>query len=358
VADEVQQIDALLGKHGSPMKGLGNVFVAAGRKYGVDPRLVVGIAGAESNLGKYAYHPYNAWGWGGRAGHTFGSWEQSIATITKGLRDGYVGQGRTTPAAIVSKYAPGSDGNDEAQWVANVGSFMKELGADPGASMSVRPSAGARVPTAPPSFKLPDIGPSAFASVPSSGLDDMLIAAGPGLNPDAQVRNLVMSGLLDAKPWKPPPLQMPTLGTAGGKVPMMGGAVFPAGKVGKVSFASSANRAGVSVNPAVTNFVRQIAGRFGPITVGTGTNHNQFVSGTNNTRQSDHWRGNAVDIPASGHTLTRLGHDALIAAGMPWRQAEKAGGGLYQVGKWQVIFNTTLAQGGNHWNHLHVGLRG
>lgn len=360
MADEVQQIDAFLHKNGSPMAGLGNVFVAAGKKYGVDPRLVVGIAGAESSLGKYAYRPYNAWGWGGRAGHSFGSWEESIAQVTKGLRDGYISQGRTTPAAIVSKYAPSSDGNDEAQWASNVGHFMKQLGADPGASMSIRPMAGMKMPTAPPTLKMPDIGPSALESSAPSGIDQFVIN-NAGLNPDMQVRNLVsgmLSGRLDEKPWTPPPLKMPTLGTAGGKVPMMGGAIFPQGKLGKVAFAPSANRAGIGVNPAVTNFVRQIAGKFGPITIGTGTNHNQFVSGTNNTRQSDHWEGNAVDIPASGHTLTRLGHDALIAAGMPWRKAEKTSGGLYQVGKWQIIFNTTLAQGGNHWNHLHVGLRG
>ena len=356
-ADEVAQIDALLKKRGSPMAGLGNVFAAAGRKYGVDPRLVVGISGIESTFGKYTSGAHNAWGWN-RGKSSFGSWEEAISHVTKGLADGYIRQGRTTPAAIVSKYAPGSDGNDEQGWASAVSSFVKEMGGNPGASMSIRPSAALKMPTAPPSLKF-DSGLSSF-SKPSTGFDDFVMA-NAGLNPDAQVRNLVsglMSGQLDEKRWTPPPLQMPTLGTAGGKVPMGGGAVFPAGKVGKVAFASSANRAGVSVNPAVTSFVRQIAGKFGPITVGTGTNHNQFVSGTNNSRQSDHWLGNAVDIPASGQTLTRLGHDALIAAGMPWQKAEKAGGGLYQVGKWQIIFNTTLAQGGNHWNHLHVGLRG
>jgi len=213
VADEVQQIDAFLHKNGSPMVGLGNVFVAAGRKYGVDPRLVVGIAGAESTLGKYAYRPYNAWGWGGRAGHSFGSWEESIAQVTKGLRDGYISQGRTTPATIVSKYAPSSDGNDEAQWASNVGHFMKQLGADPGASMSIRPMAGMKMPTAPPTLKMTDIGPSAVESSAPSGIDQFVIN-NAGLNPDLQVRNLVsgmLSGRLDEKPWKPPPLKMPTL---------------------------------------------------------------------------------------------------------------------------------------------------
>jgi hypothetical protein len=51
-----------------------------------------------------------------------------------------------------------------------------------------------------------------------------------------------------------------------------------------------------------------------------------------------------------------MGHAALIAAGMPAAQARRIKGGLFNVGGYQVIFNTT--EGGNHYNHLHVGLRG
>lgn len=127
---------------------------------------------------------------------------------------------------------------------------------------------------------------------------------------------------------------------------------------GRVIVAPGANRAGVNLHPetrALVSHLSAIAGH--PVTIGTGTNHNQFVVGTN--RESDHWTGRAADIPASGDHLTKLGRQALIAFGMSPRQARRATGGIYnltyQGHRVQVIFNTT--EGGDHFNHLHVGWR-
>src|SRR5262245_40921760 len=132
------QIDGLLKKRGSPMSGLGSVFVAAGKKYGVDPRLTVSIAGQESNFGKYAFAPFNAWGWMSTRGKRgFNSWQDGIATVTMGLRDGYISQGLKTPATIGPKYAPAEAGNDVAAWSHGVSSFMRELGASPSTTTTV-----------------------------------------------------------------------------------------------------------------------------------------------------------------------------------------------------------------------------
>jgi hypothetical protein len=126
----------------------------------------------------------------------------------------------------------------------------------------------------------------------------------------------------------------------------------PTGSSGKVILSKGADRPGVHTNKAVLNFVGQIAGAYGhPLTIGTGTNHNQM---TVNGNVSDHWSGNAADIPATGNTLVKLGQDALIQAGMNPSQARKQTGGLYNVNGYQVIFNTH--EGGDHTNHLHVGL--
>jgi hypothetical protein len=126
----------------------------------------------------------------------------------------------------------------------------------------------------------------------------------------------------------------------------------------RVSVSRGANRRGVGIKPIVLNFVGQVADVFGhPLTVGTGSNHHQYVAGEGHT-QSEHWTGNAVDIPASGATLTKLGQDALIAAGMPVAQARAQKGGVFNLTKGglhiQVLFNTRV--GGNHYNHLHIGV--
>jgi hypothetical protein len=134
-------------------------------------------------------------------------------------------------------------------------------------------------------------------------------------------------------------------GRGGGSVPW-----------GKVTLGSGADRAGVSTRPVVFRFLRGLAGLAGhPITIGTGSNHSQMTTSGN---VSDHWTGHAADVPASGAALTRLGRLALMRAGMPRSQARKATGGIYNL-TWkgrrvQIIFNTT--EGGNHWNHLHVGI--
>lgn len=139
----------------------------------------------------------------------------------------------------------------------------------------------------------------------------------------------------------------------------VGGAASEAAPTGRFSVASTANRPGVSINSRVEALVASIAGVYGqPLTIGTGTNHNQYVVGTH--RQSDHWNGNAADIPASGANLTRLGQSALIAAGANPAWAKRQKGGLFNLdtpqGRVQIIFNSN--EGGNHYNHLHVGLNG
>lgn len=119
---------------------------------------------------------------------------------------------------------------------------------------------------------------------------------------------------------------------------------------GSVKFAPGADRPGVHTTPAVKKFVRKVSGLAGePLTVGTGTQHSHM---TVNGNVSDHWSGHAGDIPATGKKLIRLGQLALIAAGMPRKQALKQRGGLYNVGGHQIIFNTH--EGGDHTNHLHV----
>lgn len=133
---------------------------------------------------------------------------------------------------------------------------------------------------------------------------------------------------------------------------------------GNVKVASGANRAGVPLRPIVKRLVGQIAGQAGrTLTITTGTNHKQMTTSGN---VSDHWDGHGADI-AFGNggngkidpRLTRLGQAALIAAGVPPAKARKMKGGAYTV-NWhghrvQIIFNSFT--GGDHYNHLHVGVR-
>jgi len=124
----MSSIDEYLSGRQSPMAGLGSAFEAAGKKYGIDPRLLVGIAVIESSAGQHMKNKNNPFNWGVHRGQTYPSLAASIDDVARGLSQNYIKQGLTTPQQIVSKYAPGSDGNDEGGWASTVSSVMQALG--------------------------------------------------------------------------------------------------------------------------------------------------------------------------------------------------------------------------------------
>ncbi len=129
-------IDSYLLSKGSPMAGQGAAFIASGGAWQVDPRLLVAIAGAESSFGTITCGSFNAWGWGcPNRSFQFESWADGIETVTRGLRENYLSEGRTSVALIHAKYAPIGADNDPTglnnAWTANVSRFLVELGGDP-----------------------------------------------------------------------------------------------------------------------------------------------------------------------------------------------------------------------------------
>lgn len=211
----------------------------------------------------------------------------------------------------------------------------------------------------PPSLSLSAAAPTVSGDPKKLALADLLSKSNPN---SFLVKVLRQQGAADTAPMVKGVLDsMPVVSAraAAARQPSGGGggALVTGGGRGRVRVASGANRAGVGLQPIVTSFVASIAGIAGhPLTIGTGTNHSRMTTSGN---VSDHWDGHGADIPSSGAALTRLGQQALIAAGMDPRKARRQRGGLFNLYKGghriQVIFNTN--EGGNHYNHLHVGIR-
>jgi hypothetical protein len=135
---------------------------------------------------------------------------------------------------------------------------------------------------------------------------------------------------------------------------------------GMFQIAPGANRAGVSLAPLLKNFVVDVAGHARKtLDLTTGTNHSQFTVDGN---VSDHWSGHAGDfaVAVDSHEGDTLAAHALVAAGIPWQTAwgmARQGGlwtvtptkGQFKGRRVQVIWKTM--QGGNHHNHVHIGIR-
>lgn len=139
-----QAIDQFLAQHGSPMAGLGNVFVSEASKNGIDPTLLVGIANAESSLGK-SVKPgtNNPFGWGPHI--PFGSWQEGIATVARGLRTNYFDKGYNDPVALGNRYVYGKEPDapdiHNSPWLGNVEATMAALGSGFGKGQATQPIA-------------------------------------------------------------------------------------------------------------------------------------------------------------------------------------------------------------------------
>jgi hypothetical protein len=129
--------------------------------------------------------------------------------------------------------------------------------------------------------------------------------------------------------------------------------------VTKVALAPGADRPGVKTSHYLRRVLSGVKGIPGGITITTGSNHNQM---TVNGNVSDHWSGHAADIavPVDSKRGDLIAGRALMRLGVPRAQARHMAqqGGLFNVNykgkRWQVIWKTT--EGGNHHNHVHVGV--
>jgi Putative peptidoglycan binding domain len=135
---------------------------------------------------------------------------------------------------------------------------------------------------------------------------------------------------------------------------------------GRVIIAPGANLPGKSIQPMTLKYVERMAAFIHkPITITTGTNHDRLTA---NGKVSDHFSGHAADIGMAANGGTddgpigdRIMEAALVLAGVPAAEAraEAQRGGLFNNTRdnmrIQCIWKTDV--GGNHHNHVHVGVR-
>lgn len=338
-------------------------------RYGVDPvaalavASVEGLSGGRGDQGTSA-GPFQLHRGGALPANRSYEWAESQEGIDYALSK--IGQvagglkGKAAIAHIVRRFERPADPDGEiARAEAALGRFL--TGSRGGAETLTR-ARPADLESPAPAVSLP--GPSFAdqrnAAVRTSGLQGLQSLVSGDFNPGEATSSLSES-IAQIKPPTPtaqtssPPKA--TRGAFSEFDPETGGKdPFALDDLDKwVVRAPTMDRDGVATKPEVLEYVARLARIFGsPLTIGTGSNHRQYVNNDPKGHQSDHWFGEAADIPATGDTLTRLGQDALIAAGADPKWARKQRGGVFNIGGANILFNTKV--GGNHWNHLHVGL--
>lgn len=132
--------DSYLAAKLSPLAGLGATFVAEANAVGLDPRLLVAIAGAETSFGTYGPSQaiQNPFGLG--PGRSYPSWQASIQAAARNLAGPlYLGRGAVTIVQIQAIWAPNGAANDptnlNSHWTTNVSRYYAELGGNATASV-------------------------------------------------------------------------------------------------------------------------------------------------------------------------------------------------------------------------------
>lgn len=144
------------------------------------------------------------------------------------------------------------------------------------------------------------------------------------------------------------------------------GAYRQRNKTGLVVVRPDANLVGHSIHPWVLSDVGRIAlYAKQTITILTGTNHCKYVLCDPSQNISDHWAGNAADLSPNGRddgpNGDMIAAAALRVAGLTevdaWAQARYGGEHIHIRGgyRYDILWKTDT--GGNHHNHIHVGIR-
>jgi hypothetical protein len=123
----VANLKVFFRKHNSDLYEHTEYIVSISDKYGLDYRLLPAIAMQESTLCRnIPVNSHNCWGWGiyGDKVTRFGSYEEAIETVAKGLKKNYIDHGLVSVEQIMSKYNPSSP---NGSWARGVGFIMDSI---------------------------------------------------------------------------------------------------------------------------------------------------------------------------------------------------------------------------------------
>jgi hypothetical protein len=120
---EIAKVKSFFESYGAVMTGYEEILVRKAHECGGDYRVLVGIAGNESGLGRIPYNLYNPYGY--LDGMTYSSWEESLNKLSCVISQRFVKPCGVDLQCIINKY--GGPDTDQAKWIRNVSWFMNQV---------------------------------------------------------------------------------------------------------------------------------------------------------------------------------------------------------------------------------------
>ncbi len=122
-SSRISKVENFFNIYNAVIKGYGYLFVDAADRCGGDYSVLVGIAGAESALGRSPIRSYNPFGY--LDGDTYDSWESAISHIACEISQTHISKCGQDLWCMVNRYT--GPESDKDLWVRNVGWFMRQV---------------------------------------------------------------------------------------------------------------------------------------------------------------------------------------------------------------------------------------
>jgi hypothetical protein len=123
IQDRIARAENLLRSYGSVMVGYGEIIVRQADACGGDYRILLGIAGNESGLGRIPYKLYNPYGY--LDGVQYAGWNESLTYLSCVISQRFIAPCAGDLYCIINKY--GGPDTDKEKWIRNVTWFMNQV---------------------------------------------------------------------------------------------------------------------------------------------------------------------------------------------------------------------------------------
>lgn len=120
-----QKIDQVLASYGSPAQGMGQKVYDMGVAHGINPALALAFYIQESSAGTRG-KAVRTNSWGNEKGWRYNNIEDGLKRWYTNISQNYVGKGFNRLPNVIHKYAPYSDGNDEAAYLRTVAGLIRK----------------------------------------------------------------------------------------------------------------------------------------------------------------------------------------------------------------------------------------